>query len=642
MAIARSLNKPLKAVLLTGFLFALAACAGQTAETTPTPVLQIPSNELVYVPAGSFFMGSDPKLDPLARPDEFPLHVVRLDGFFVYRNEVTNDMYAQCVAASKCSPPAEIPDGPSTHYGEDAYKGNPVVGVKWDQAVAFCDAVNSRLPTEAEWEKTARGQFANVYPWGGDHPTCDLSNMDGCIQNPANTDAVGQHPGGESIYHANDMSGNVWEWTADKYSPDYYGLSPNINPLGPEGGDLKVVRGGSFMDGPVDLRAAARKGLDPKMGYNDVGFRCVPIGLSSPVAAPFCKSAYVPFCNDPKNPPNQNCTPNQTGQQDTPTTVNSDFQFLGFECPQNGLITFTIDAGGPAAADHTVSINGIDYNCVDSTVNPGRLICTGAAQSQNTIVKVSVCPNQGSDNTNQLISVTLPAQPAAAKLVSFAPAQGQNPQLVAYTPPQAAPAQLVAYAPQQAAQPQLQSAQLQAPQLHAFQAATNNYCPDGMTYNPDSGQCETNPNGNACPDGWTYNPDTYKCEPAQGTCPEGTTYNADKQACMPNTGQDCPSPYTFDQTTQTCQPPSNNDGGGACPAGYFYDKTISCCSPIKGDNNGCGQGSYFSVAAGGCQPVDQNGCGKAKPTTRMKAVASQILATIAMARPPVAAARMAT
>jgi formylglycine-generating enzyme required for sulfatase activity len=601
--------KRIPLILCAALLFALAACGGQqpAGSATPTPQFNI-DDLLVYVPAGSFYMGSDVNIDPLARLDEFPQHIIRLDGFHIFRNEVSNDLYAQCVAAGHCSSPTVIPDGPSTHYGEEAYKNNPVVGVDWNQAVAFCTWVDARLPTEAEWEKTARGEFANPYPWGVDNPTCDLSNMEGCIVDPANTDQIGQHPGGESTYHANDMSGNVWEWTADKYSPDYYGLSPNVNPLGPEGGDLKVVRGGSFMDGPVDLRSAARLGLKPDQGYNDVGFRCVPIGMPSAATAPFCKSAYVPFCNDPKNP-NQDCTPTSTGQQGAPTAAGDNPDFLGFTCPQGGYISFTMDGAGHSAGEFSVTIYGNPYDCIDTA---GHILCTGTALSQNTIATIQVCPAPDAQNGGAQLAAIVPtaaAQPSAAKLVSFTPPQQQDAQLVAYAPPQAAQPQLVAYAPQQAAQAQLQGAQLQAPQLHAFQAATNNNCPDGMAYNPDSGQCETDPNGDACPDGWTYNPDTYKCEPSDGGCPQGTTYNADKQACTPDNGGDCPSPYTYDTQTETCQPPSNNDGGGACPAGYFYDQTISCCSPIKGDNNGCGQGSYFSVAAGGCQPLDQDGCG---------------------------------
>lgn len=591
------------AILAIGLLFALAACAGQQApaDTTATPLFDIPIDDLlVYVPAGSFYMGSDVETDPLARQDEFPLHLIRLDGFHIYRNEVTNDMYAQCVAAGKCSLPTKVDeDGPSHHYGEEAYKNNPVVGINWDQAVAFCTWAAARLPTEAEWEKTSRGESGDLYPWGNDNPSCDLSNMEGCLPED-DTDKIGQYPDGLSVFQAGDMSGNVWEWTADWYNPDYYGASPSANPLGPEDGELKVVRGGAFDNGVVDLRSASRFGLDPDDAFNDVGFRCVPIGLSSEASAPFCKSTYVPFCNDPNTPPEQNCD-QQTGQAGTPTGGNPDF--LGFTCPQGGYISFTMNGGGQTADQFEVTINGNEYNCIDTA---GHIQCTGTALSQNTIATIQVCPAPNVNNSGNQLAAVSPTQPA--NLTGYQAPQAKTAKLMAYTPPQQEPAQLVAYRPPSNGNTQgLQGAQYQAPQLQSFQAATNDYCPTGMVYNETTGQCETDPNG-ACEDGWTYNEQTGQCDPGENGCPEGTTYNAAQQGCTPNDGNECPSPYIYNAATNTCQPPSNNDGGGACPAGYFYDQTISCCSPIKGDNNGCDPGTYLSVETNNCEPVDENGC----------------------------------
>lgn len=585
-------------------LLVTSACGGASAENTPdaqaTPDINIPIEELlVYVPAGSFQMGSQPDIDILARPDEFPLHLVRLDGFHIFRNEVTNGLYAQCVAAGECTPPDVIEDGPSEHYGEEEYKDHPVVGVDWDQAVAFCTWVDARLPTEAEWEKTARGEVPDLYPWGDDAPTCDLSNMESCVPD-TETDKIGQYPEGESVYEAKDMSGNVWEWTADWYNEEYYDVSVGANPLGPENGELKVIRGGSFESGPVDLRAAARFALDPDDGYNNVGFRCVPIGtgLGSPGQAPFCQTSYIPFCADPNNPPGEDCTP-PTAQQGTPTADGQGFEWLGFGCPSNGIVTFTIDAGGPAADDYTVEINGITYNCVDSTVNPGRLICTGAAQPANTYVNISVCPNGSAAQMGpQLIALQPTPIPAAAK------------SLMAVTVPQKPAAQLIAYQPQQVAGlDAFQPAPANQPQLMAFQAATNGFCPDGMLYNEATGLCETDPNGgDACPDGWTYEATGQCAPPNAGACPDGTTFSADQQMCLPDNGSDCPAPYFYDEATGACQPPANNDGGGACPDGYFYDENILCCSPIQTGNNGCEEGTYRDAATGACEPLNQDGC----------------------------------
>jgi hypothetical protein len=283
--------------------------------------------------------------------------------------------------------------------------------------------------------------------------------------------------------------------------------------------------------------------------------------------------------------------------QTTPT--GPDFEWLGFTCPRGGFITFTIDAGGPAAADHVVTINGIPYNCVDSTVNPGRLICTGTAQPQNTFVTISVCPAENA-NAGALVALTpTPDSGAADGLVAFAGAQPEPAaKLVSFRAQQpAAAAGLQAFNP--AANPQAG--------LQAFQAASA-YCPEGMIYNPDTQVCESNPDG-ACPEGWTLAAASNQCVPdSDDDCPDGTTYSIDQQACVPDDGGNCPAPYVYDETTGLCQPPANDDGGGLCPAGYFYDRNIMCCSPVQGGNNGCAEGSYMDPATGACQPLDENGC----------------------------------
>lgn len=544
-------------------------------------------------------MGSDQELDPLAAEDEFPLHPVLLDGYFIYRNEVSNGLYKQCVAAGQCSDPQIFEDGPSTHYNDPEYLNYPVVGVNWDQAAAFCSWAEARLPTEAEWEKAARGENGDLYPWGADDPNCSFSNMAGCFVDPPDTDKIGQYPDGESVYEANDMSGNVWEWTSDWYDEDYYSQSPDTNPLGPEDGELRVVRGGSYEDGPEALRSAERLPLDPDEAYNNVGFRCVPLGedRASVVQAPFCLPNYYPYCLDPDNP-NDGCEPGQ--QVDvTGTPMPDGYEFVAIGCPDaNGYTTITIDTNGETPDDNIVTVGGIEYTCVESTQYPNRLLCTGPHPPQGTLTNIEVCAGENAGITRSRLVGYQPSQePAGAQLVAYSPSQQQaKPALAAYQQQQQQPSGLQAF------QPESGSAQT----LVAYQSAAT-ACPTGYMYNETTGQCEQDPNG-ACPDGWNYNTATNQCEPGDGGCPEGTTLAATNQGCEPTTGQECPEGYIYSAASNTCEPPSNDDGGGMCPAGYFYDRQINCCSPIQTGENGCDPGFYRSVATNDCQPYDENGC----------------------------------
>jgi formylglycine-generating enzyme required for sulfatase activity len=606
----------------TSFLMAamilLAACGGAALTDGPvaeaTPSIDIPIEDLlVYVPAGPFYMGSDPELDTLAQEDEQPLHSILLDGYFIYRNEVSNGLYKQCVEDGECTDPTMFEDGPSTFYNHPDYQNNPVVGVTWDQASAFCGWADARLPTEAEWEKTSRGEDAELYPWGDDAPSCDLSNMAGCIVPPEDedipeTEKIGQFPDGGSIYEANDLSGNVWEWTLDWYDEDYYLNSPRTNPLGPENGELRVVRGGSYEDGPDALRSAERMALDPDEAYNNVGFRCVPIGEDRAVTPPFCQQTYVPFCRDPHDDPNDGCEPVDT--TDVTPTPSNNIDFGGFGCPDAGLITVTLESGTPISDDHTVTVGGVVFNCYDSTTYPGLVVCQGSPPPAGSITTVTVCPDGNANAGNAVAGLGQPQgpQPAQVALVAYRPQnQQQQPAgLQVYEPTQQPQAGLQAYQPTQAAPAGLEVYEAQQPaNLVAYQAAANTQCPTGYLLNPTTGQCELDPNG-ACPEGWIYNEATGQCDLGEDGCPEGTTPGAN--GCTPDTGDECPAGWLYDEGAGTCQPPANNDGGGSCPAGYFYDQTINCCSPIPSDNVGCDPGFYRSVATNQCEPVDQNGC----------------------------------
>jgi serine/threonine-protein kinase len=223
----------------------------------------------VSVPAGTFLMGSE-----TGAPDELPVHRVSGSAFAMDRYEVTNARFAACVQAGACSPPALTSSFKRpVYFGAAEFADYPVIHVAWSQAAAFCAWAGGRLPTEAEWERAARGTAdARTFPWGDSAPDCSKANFAGCV---GDTDRVGRRPAGQSPYGAFDMAGNVWEWTADWYEADYYSRSPDQDPVGPDSGHLKVMRGGCWVSGANSLRATCRKAELPGLWAPNVGFRCV-------------------------------------------------------------------------------------------------------------------------------------------------------------------------------------------------------------------------------------------------------------------------------------------------------------------------------------------------------------------------------
>ncbi len=231
----------------------------QKAQPTAGPV-EIPG--MVYVPAGEFIMGSE-----LGELDEEPRHVVDLDAFYIDKYEVTNKEYNRCVAAKKC-------DRPSVSARIFLAPNHPVVAVGWDNAVAYCRFAGKRLPTEAEWEKAARGTDERRFPWG-DEWRPDWVNMHHADDGFKFTAPVGSFPQNVSPYGAYDMAGNAWEWTQDWASEDYYQKSPKKNPQGPATGERRVMRGGSWnYDIPFFVTAFNRSPGRPWIRKKYVGFRC--------------------------------------------------------------------------------------------------------------------------------------------------------------------------------------------------------------------------------------------------------------------------------------------------------------------------------------------------------------------------------
>jgi len=218
---------------------------------------------MVFVPEGAFLMGARDE-DLRASPAEKPQRQVHLDGFWIDQFEVTNAQYKLFRDATRHRAPLDPRDplfnGPS----------QPVVGVSWEDAQQFCRWAGKRLPTEAEWEKAARGLSGGTYPWG------DAQVADHAHVMKTRTSEVGKYPQGASPYGLMDMAGNVWEWVQDWYAADYYrkDAAPK-NPKGPAIGGEKVLRGGSFWERTVwDARATARHHQTPEKANNNVGFRC--------------------------------------------------------------------------------------------------------------------------------------------------------------------------------------------------------------------------------------------------------------------------------------------------------------------------------------------------------------------------------
>lgn len=234
---------------------------------------------MMLIPAGKAAIGRNNE-----SLDSRPMHIVTLDAFLIDKHPVTNRMFS-----SFLNEMGNQAEGATKWYDDTAknarlkwsgnswlvmrnYSEHPIVSVSWYGAAAYCRWVGGRLPTEAEWEKAARGSDDRIYPWGDEAPSYDHANYQGC---QVSTSPVGSFPKGASSFGLLDMAGNVWEWVSDWYGHDYYANGLLINPRGPDTGSTKVMRGGSWFNIDRHLKVSYRSYSNPGTRTANLGFRCV-------------------------------------------------------------------------------------------------------------------------------------------------------------------------------------------------------------------------------------------------------------------------------------------------------------------------------------------------------------------------------
>jgi serine/threonine protein kinase/formylglycine-generating enzyme required for sulfatase activity len=321
---------------------------------------------LVYVAEGPFWMGATE--DDPGGDDARPQHEVYLDAFWIDRTEVTNAQYGRCVSAGACDPPALLGSLTREDYYDNAEYGDyPVLHVTWRQAAGYCRWAGKRLPTEAEWEKAARGTDKRLYPWGDEFDGTRLSFCDancGADYRDADWDdgyddtaPVGSYPAGASPYGALDMAGNVREWVADWADTGYYARSPQRNPTGPESGESRVDRGGAASDGKGAALVTYRGYDDPSVAYGDIGFRCALSAAELALRTLPREGKHLYVC--PDTDPPQICVQDQAGPM---VQITEDLQFERNDpstwSPSGRQIAFSAGSGDVANALYVMDADG--------------------------------------------------------------------------------------------------------------------------------------------------------------------------------------------------------------------------------------------------------------------------------------------
>jgi formylglycine-generating enzyme len=250
------------ALMLTG--------ASQAAKAAQEPMIEKDPVDMVVIPAGPFIRGSH---SGEGRLDEQPRRKIYLNAFAIDKYEVSNGQYMKFLEETLHKPPLNVfGDGP--FHQETEIDDLPVVQVTWHDAVDYCFWADKRLPSEAEWEKAARGTDGRLYPWGNEPPNTQKANFEKDWEGKQTLMEVTGLPEGQSPFGLLNMSGNVREWVQDWYDPEYYSMAPDKNPKGPETGILKVLRGGSWRSFDTDLPVTSRGKGGFALKTHGIGFRC--------------------------------------------------------------------------------------------------------------------------------------------------------------------------------------------------------------------------------------------------------------------------------------------------------------------------------------------------------------------------------
>ena len=511
---------------------------------------------LSFVPAGEFTMGSGSA--------EAPKKTVFLGDYWIFQTKVTNSMYAFCVAVGACAAPAQELGTPL--YDNSIYANYPVVGVSWDMAANYCSWVGDGLPSEAQWEKAARGASGGQFPWGNANPDCNQGNFAGCVDTLTD---VTKYAEGASPYGLLDMAGNAFEWVNDYYSENYYNSAPFENPTGPSSGEFRVVRGSGFETEFDQVTSAIRRPAGNAYHNRDLGFRCV---IQDPLPiAPMCQlPSYIPSAVV------------SSGECQSPLVeVGASY------CEFNRAYTSVDLQDG---ASYEVLTDG--YTCDDAVIDgQRRLTCKGP---DGTTGEVTVC--------NSACSIS-PDVTGASPVCDSGYGLDPSSSSCLYSPVSAEPG--VAGCP---AGYVLIDRGEQSSCVSGLGA--DGLCPDGTYFDSQYGACASPSAGELAPYG--LNAPDLAAQTYQG-CLAGFSYSPEFQCCQPSLGgvyPGCPLGTRFDNDSQTCIPDQLRLSGPGCVTVKINmlqcnePFQIAICKKIKTES-GCIKNQVYSCSwnegAGGCK-----------------------------------------